>query len=428
MTNKFSMLTPALRVFCCIFVIQCLLGMTQASVKAYKQEEEQQETDVLEKAYRDFKEERQKRSDAFGEVRERLSNQMSDEDRAFVLDTLGKAMQDWEAAEYKVMEHERRYDEDRFVNRMKIEEIQKAYHDAREELEAEKERSYNWMIEAGAKANSLELIQGWFAHALRSIDEPELQNWVLAHLASSSETLVQLARASDLEIEYDSDARPRELELALRELRESGNPAFRDQANEMLQTLFPESEFRGQAPTTTSSWSIVAEPKRDAERQLIQALDRKGEFYFFDTPLGEVMQYCEVIFDVAIIIEEVELELMAVELDYPITLEKESLSLRSGLKQMLAPLGLTFIVRDEAIVVTSEEAVAKKPARRVYDLTHHRLVQDEASVTELKNQLQEMLGDDVAKLVVVGKRLAVSANEDGHYELAKLLTLMHQGE
>ncbi|WP_339745247.1 hypothetical protein, partial [uncultured Rubinisphaera sp.] len=68
-------------------------------------------------------------------------------------------------------------------------------------------------------------IQKWFAHAIQSIDEPELQNWVLAHLKANPKVTQAMTDLPEPRDDIELLKQPRQLENALKELAKlSGTP------------------------------------------------------------------------------------------------------------------------------------------------------------------------------------------------------------
>ena len=71
--------------------------------------------------------------------------------------------------------------------------------------------------------------------------------------------------------------------------------------------------------------------------------------------------------DIPILLDERELEDINLDIREPVTLELKSASLRVGLQLLLDKLGLTTIISDEALVVTSRERSEETLSTRVYD-------------------------------------------------------------
>lgn len=174
----------------------------------------------------------------------------------------------------------------------------------------------------------------------------------------------------------------------------------------------------------TACWPMVALPGHDEERRLVAALDKSGDFVFYEVPLEEALIYLQELFDVRFLLDTKAAEQVGVNRMTEVTLERKNLSLRTGLTHLLESLELTFIVREDAIHVTTQTAVTARPARRVYDLSGHQMLVDNNSEPLVSAVNEALLIEDVL-LVPLQDQLIVVGDEQVHYEVARLLALLN---
>ena len=106
-----------------------------------------------------------------------------------------------------------------------------------------------------------------------------------------------------------------------------------------------------------------------AEQAILDALrDPQGvEIEFIDTPLKDAMEFVADAHRIPILIDEVALTEESIAIDEPISRTLTGIKLDSALKIILRPLGLTHIVEDEVLKITSAKAADAKRVTRVYN-------------------------------------------------------------
>lgn len=114
-----------------------------------------------------------------------------------------------------------------------------------------------------------------------------------------------------------------------------------------------------------------------AEAKIYNALTNPVEMEFIDTPLKDAMDFIADAQGIDIIIDEQALTEEGVSIDEPLNRILNhnfhnnkaivAIKLSSELKIILDPLGLTYIVEDEVLKITTKVAADKKPVTRVYD-------------------------------------------------------------
>ena len=143
--------------------------------------------------------------------------------------------------------------------------------------------------------------------------------------------------------------------------------------------LFPLASL---APAQVSL-PITGEEAGTAEDRLEAALQQQVSFTFPEEPLKEVIETIKLKTGLPIVIAAKKLEEAAINLETPVTVSLQNLTLESFLRNTLGELGLTFIVKDEVIQITTPEDAGSQLITRLYpvlDLVARRTAVYEASV------------------------------------------------
>ncbi|MCG8584311.1 MAG: hypothetical protein MI757_06325 [Pirellulales bacterium] len=112
------------------------------------------------------------------------------------------------------------------------------------------------------------------------------------------------------------------------------------------------TQLDGDARTTP-----IAKPldRHAIEARIRAALAGGTTFDFQDTPLIEAIDFLREYHKVEMILDKKALEEAGIERTEPVTIRLNNVTLGSGLRHLLRPLDLTYIVRDEALVITTPE-------------------------------------------------------------------------
>ena len=101
--------------------------------------------------------------------------------------------------------------------------------------------------------------------------------------------------------------------------------------------------------------------------------------------------------------------------------------MRSALRIILRDLGLTYVIDDEVLVITTTAEAAARPATRVYSVAN-LLPADAENAEELSQLVRTLVqqrtppdGGVPGMVSTYGPLLIVRETEDGHYEVEKLL-------
>ncbi|HEX7376762.1 MAG TPA: vWA domain-containing protein, partial [Pirellulales bacterium] len=102
------------------------------------------------------------------------------------------------------------------------------------------------------------------------------------------------------------------------------------------------------------------------ETKIMAALDDKTELDFAEQPLSDVVDYLKQRHDIEIQLDNKALTDAGVGSDTPITRSIKNITLRSALKLILSELDLTYIVRNEVLMITSKTEAESMLSTRVY--------------------------------------------------------------
>src|SRR5262249_5994045 len=103
-----------------------------------------------------------------------------------------------------------------------------------------------------------------------------------------------------------------------------------------------------------------------AEAKIREALREPTALEFFETPLSDVVDYLKDLHGI-----EVQLDLKAlgdegIAMETPVTLKMKGVSLKTGLRTMLDRIDLTYVIRDEVLMITTPSRAADELTTRVY--------------------------------------------------------------
>ena len=118
------------------------------------------------------------------------------------------------------------------------------------------------------------------------------------------------------------------------------------------------------AATSTSDKAEAMDPcsvlpigQRQAESRILKQLSNASSaLYFDDSPLSEVTRVCHTVMPgIPIQIDKQALDDVGISSDIPVTAHLSKLPLRSFLNVMLEQLELTYVIRNEVLLITTRE-------------------------------------------------------------------------
>jgi hypothetical protein len=103
------------------------------------------------------------------------------------------------------------------------------------------------------------------------------------------------------------------------------------------------------------------------EERIEKALSRPSDLDVHNQPLKDVIASIQQMAKVPVILLVKKLEEAAINLETPVTFDVKGISLKSALRLMLGELGLTYVIEDEVVQITTPEDAGSRLHIRVYD-------------------------------------------------------------
>lgn len=194
-------------------------------------------------------------------------------------------------------------------------------------------------------------------------------------------------------------------------------------------------------PDKASTPSKVID-RDSAEAKIERALRLPVDMNFHDTPLTDVVLFLKDFHNTEIQLNNRELTEAGVEVGTPITRTLKGVSLRSALNLLLDELNLTWIIRDEVLLITTPEDAECQLTTKAIDVSDLVVCRNEAG--ELWDDYQTLIGiiEKTAKPMTWGevggpgsmvgasigtaKVLVVSQTYEVHEEIAALLSKLRK--
>lgn len=110
-----------------------------------------------------------------------------------------------------------------------------------------------------------------------------------------------------------------------------------------------------------------APPERATERRIVQALAKRVSVNWTKMPLKTVVQQIGRLGGFAVLVDDPALKEAGIDSTLPVTLVLNDVALEGVMHFSLTPLGLSWLVDDESLKVTTKEQAAELFVTRVYD-------------------------------------------------------------
>ena len=140
--------------------------------------------------------------------------------------------------------------------------------------------------------------------------------------------------------------------------------------------------------TLARAGEAVQPPWKPNEAKILAALDEKTELEFVDQPLSDVIDFLKERHGIEIQLDHNAMADENIGSDAPITKNVKGISLESALDLMLGDLKLTYVVRDEVLLMTSKDVAEHLLSTRTYPVADLVAREDGAA-----------LGDDYQGLI-----------------------------
>jgi len=214
----------------------------------------------------------------------------------------------------------------------------------------------------------------------------------------------------------------------VKQLQDAARPPAAASAGVEFLKQFKDDNESSTAPVQTAPSQTSTVESAHLHIEAVVA-DERTEFQFSDTPLEEVLQFLGNLHNINVMLDATAFSDSGVARDYPVSMSAKGITLASGLNLLLQPLGLTYVVENEVLMITSQDVARSKRETRIYDV--RRLMQAGyapkllADVVRkvLQAQAGEPLSDDTA-IVELPDGLVIYETQATHREVAKLLKLI----
>ncbi|MBN1910551.1 MAG: hypothetical protein JW818_12475 [Pirellulales bacterium] len=133
----------------------------------------------------------------------------------------------------------------------------------------------------------------------------------------------------------------------------------------------PDMPLQLSAAGVSPSMAVRKPGKPTAEERILAALSEEAKFEFMESPLEEIAAFLAKHYKISVLLDKKALEDLGIAPDHLISCRLQDLKLRSALNHMLRDLGLTYVILDEALLITSVDQARCPPMLRteIYDVT-----------------------------------------------------------
>jgi type II secretory pathway component GspD/PulD (secretin) len=175
---------------------------------------------------------------------------------------------------------------------------------------------------------------------------------------------ITMAKYQRNHTEYESD-KDRKEQLFLGAMHDVDNMGDRDAVDNSIS--FSKDEKRRKIIQDRKSLegvspSRISQEERNIERKLTAPISLS----FANQPLREVIEYIRGSQDINIFIDEPALADKGIQLDAPVSIRLDSISLKSALKLVLSYVHLTYVIADDVLKITTEDQARGKLKQTVY--------------------------------------------------------------
>jgi hypothetical protein len=157
------------------------------------------------------------------------------------------------------------------------------------------------------------------------------------------------------------------------------------------------------------------------EQTLQEPLHKPG-LKFVDHPLNDVVQALADEYQIPVLLDLTALDTIGIRSDEPVTIKLHGISFRSALRHMLRNLNLTYVIKDEVLLVTTPEEADQYSLLSIYDVRDVVDAEHGRSLEELVKVLSTVVGDGLSIHGLKPGTLIVAAPQPLHEEFRELLT------
>jgi hypothetical protein len=171
-------------------------------------------------------------------------------------------------------------------------------------------------------------------------------------------------------------------------------------------------------------------PPTDSEKKILAALDVHTKMDFHESPLGNVVAYLADLHGIPIKLHNKALEDAAIGPDSPMNCSINGVSLKSGLNLLLREADLTYLIKNEVLLITTKEKAESELVTRTYPVGD--LIDDDPNkayenlIEVITSTVRPTTWDEVGgpgniQQMPKSKSLVVSQTLDVHEEALELL-------
>jgi hypothetical protein len=168
-------------------------------------------------------------------------------------------------------------------------------------------------------------------------------------------------------------------------------------------------------------------PLSPSEEKILATLEEPTTMDFTETPLRDAIDYLRDLHGIPIQWDTKALEEAGMGSDTPLTYTQNGVKLRSGLRLLLRPKSLTYVIKDEVLLITTQDAADQELITRTYpvgDLAeqHGADILTEAVTATVAPESWKAAGG-LGSIVYVpkAKSFVIAQTHDAHDELLGLL-------
>lgn len=162
----------------------------------------------------------------------------------------------------------------------------------------------------------------------------------------------------------------------------------------------------------------------NAKERIEAALQSKTTQTFIEVPLAEAMQVIADTHEIPILLDHRALEEIGLDSDVGVTIDLKDVSLRSFLRLMLRDLDMTYVQRDEVMVITTVEAAEDALITEIYTLPKSLASKSEvvskAITAVIVPDTWEVIGGP-STIVPIEHVIVVSTTSDVHSKIDEFL-------
>ncbi len=198
----------------------------------------------------------------------------------------------------------------------------------------------------------------------------------------------------------------------------------------------PATEIKNQS---TQPIDVGSPDEVKSRAKIAKALDEQTKFEFNETPLHEVVEDLKMRHHVEIQLDAKVLEEASIGVDTPVTRYLQGITLRSALRLMLGAMDLTYIIKDEVLLITTRDKSSNELVIKIYPVGDLTAPRSAASGGENFRPLVEAIRATIAPTtwdevggpgsivpLAQARSLIVSQTDEVHEQIFELLSGLRQ--